>query len=90
MSSTLNIRRTPRPSSDDWHFKQPLKGLIARKFYDHDGSLGGGMITIGPDNLEWFEGVLAAGQFENTDRRDLEQMVEHLRVGGSLDMWFDC
>ena len=89
VSSTLCIRRTPKPDDDEWHFKLPVKGLLARKFYDHDGSLGGGMQTIGPEHLEWFEGVLAAGQFDNGDGAKLHQVVEVLREGGTIDMWFE-
>lgn len=89
MSSTLCIRRTPKPEPDEWHFKLPLKGILARKFYDHDGSLGGGMITIGDEHLSWFEGLLAAGAFDKKDKADLLAIVEHLRDGGSIDMWFE-
>lgn len=89
MSSTLCMRRTPKPPKDDWHFKVPIKSIIARKFYDHDGSLGGGTITVGPEHLEWFEGVLAAGRFDAADGRDLEAVVNVLREGGTIDMWFE-
>lgn len=88
MSSTLVIRRTPTHKKD-WSFKLPIKGLIARKFYDHDGTCGGGMITVGQDHLEWFEGVLAAGNFEDKDRKDLEAVVQILRDGDTIDMWFE-
>lgn len=89
MTSTLCMRRTPKPSKTDWHFKLPIKGLIARKFYDHDGSLGGGMITVGPEYLEWFEGVLAAGSFDKSEMRQLEAVVNVLREGDTIDMWFE-
>ena len=89
MSSTLCIRKTPKPTKEQWHFKYPIKGLIARKFYDHDGSLGGGTITVGPEHLEWFEGVLAAGSFDKSEAREFEEIVGVLRDGGTIDMWFD-
>jgi hypothetical protein len=87
MSSTLVIRKTPKRTKAEWSFKLPVKALIARKFYDHDGSCGGGEITIGPEHLEWFEGVLAAGNFEPRDRKDLESVVQILRDGDTIDMW---
>lgn len=89
MSSTLCIRRTPKPKDEDWHFKLPIKGLIGRRFYDHDGSLGGAQITIGPEELPWFEGILSAGNFEKKEAKDLAEIVEHLRKGGSIDVWFE-
>lgn len=89
MSSTLCIRKTPKPDKNEWHFKLPIKGLIARRFYDHDGSLGGNLLTIGAEHLAWFEGILAAGKFAETERRDLEKIVEVLRDGDTIDMWFE-
>ena len=88
MSSTLCIQKTPIPCKEEWRFKLPVKGYIARKFYDHDGSCGGGKITIGPEHLEWFEGVLAAGNFDPQDRKDFEAVVSVLRDGKTIDMWF--
>ena len=89
MSSTLCIRKTPVPPRDSvWHFKLPVKGVIARKFYNHDGTLGGEMITIGPEHLEWFEGVLAAGRFDEIEARKLREVVAALQ-DGSIDMWFE-
>lgn len=89
MTSTLCVRKTPQPVKDQWHFKLPVKALIARKFYNHDGSLGGGEITVGPRDLEWFEGILAAGSFSREDHADLEAVIQVLRDGGSIDMWFE-
>jgi len=89
MSSTLYITRNIFNEKATIGFKQPIKGIIARKFYDHDGSLGGGFITIGPDYLDWFEGVLAAYPRMDDDERDLQKIVNILREGDSLDMWFE-
>ncbi len=89
MSSTLFIRKTPKPDKNEWHFKLPIKRFIAQKFYDHDGSCGDGQITIGPEELPWFEGILAAGTFETSDRRDFEKVVQILRDGDTIDMWFE-
>ena len=90
MSSTLHIRRTPVPDNEEWTFKQPLKGMLARKFYDHDGSLGGGIVTVGPEHLEWFEG-LREGIFERlepSDKTKFWAVMDILRAGGSVDLWF--
>lgn len=90
MTSTLCIRKTPTPTKDVLYFKLPVKQWIARQFYDHDGSLGGGTITVGQEHLGWFEGCLAAGRFDDAgERRDFEKVVEILRAGGTIDMWFE-
>ena len=89
MSSTLCMRKTPEPTKDEWHFKMPVKSVFARRFYDHDGSLGGGMITIGPDDLSWLEGVLGAGNFDAKDTKHLREIRDHIHEGGSVDMWFE-
>lgn len=88
MSSTLCIRVTPEPEDSHWSFKQPVKGIFARRFYDHDGSLGGSLVTIGAKELPWLEGVLAAGSFEEHERKELEDIASVLQGGGSVDMWF--
>lgn len=89
MTSTLYIRQTPAKSRSNWHFKLPIKGFIGRRYYDHDGSLGGNLITIGPEHLEWFEGILVAANLEKSDRRDFETVVNILRDGKTIDVWIE-
>lgn len=92
MSSTLIMRKTPLPEKNsEVDFKLPVKGIIARRFYDHDGSLGGGIITINDSELPWFEGLLAGGitGASAKDVSDLERMCNVLRDGGTVDMWFE-
>ena len=89
MSSTLCIRKTPKPDKNEWHFKLPIKSLIAKRYFNHDGSLGGSMLTIGPSELNWFEGVLSAGNFNVNDRKDFEKVVEVLREGNTIDLWWN-
>jgi hypothetical protein len=91
MSSTLIMRKTPAPRDDETvSFKLPVKAILARRFYDHDGSLGGGMVTVGPEELGWFEGVLAgADRWSRAEVEDFKKMVGVLRDGGSVDMWFE-
>ncbi len=89
MSSTLHIRKTPTPSDAPvWDFKQPVKGWFGRRYYDHDGSLGGNLITIPPTDLPWLEGLLLAGNIEYGDRQALERIAELLRGGDCIDIWF--
>ena len=88
MTSTLCIRRTPAPDSA-WRVKQPLKGVIAKHLFDHDGSLGGSTITIGPEHREWFAGVLASGAFIGKEAETLQFILKTLDEGGSLDLWFE-
>ncbi len=90
MSSTLYIQRTPKPSRDIKHFKLPIKAIIAKKYYEHDGSLGGGKITLNANELSWFEGILAAGNFDEKERNDLDFIIQILRDGETIDMWFEA
>jgi hypothetical protein len=91
MSSTLCIQKTPTPifPKDYWTFGYPLKGYLAKKFYDHDGSLGGGLITVSASDCSWFEGVLAAARLDEKDKRSFEEIVDLLRNGHTIDMWFE-
>jgi hypothetical protein len=84
MSSTLFISKNV--SNKNLSFGQPLKGIIGRKFYNHDGSCGGELITVGSEYLDWFEGVLAAYPEFEGDYRELEKVVDMLREGHSLDI----
>lgn len=83
------MRKTPKPEKDEWHFVVPVKSIFARRFYDHDGSLGGGMVTIGARDLNWLEGVIDAGTFDKKDMKDLCAIRDHIRNGGTIDMWFE-
>lgn len=88
MTSTLCARKTPRPTKDKWHFKQPVKGIFARRFYGHDGSLGGQLMTIGADDLSWLEEVIGAGGFSKKDMKDLRAIRDYIHDGGTVDLWF--
>jgi hypothetical protein len=83
------MRITPKPTTADWRFKQPVKAIFARKFYDHDGSLGGGVVTLTLVDLPWLEGVLDAGTLDPRYRADLEAIAMALRAGDTVDMWFE-
>lgn len=93
MSSTLYIRKTPKPQSNkQYYFKQPIKSIISRKYYGHDGCGGGYIKTISPTDLDWFEGVLAANNYYSSDKSDVEQfeiIVNFLREGNSVDIWIE-
>lgn len=90
MTSTLCIRKTPVRKDDAWTFKNPIKSFIGRRFYDHDCSLGGGTVTVGPENLGWFEGILLASMsLPNPELDDFIEIVDILRDGGTIDMWFE-
>jgi hypothetical protein len=88
MSSTLFFSKTPVQSVDEIAaFKQPLKGIIAARYYDHDGSLSGDTITLTAEDLPFLEGVLAA--YRGDDCKDLVRVVDHLKVHGMIDVRID-
>lgn len=88
MTSTLTIRKTPKPvKHTEFRFKQPFKGVIARKFYDHDGSLSGEFITLSGVDLNWLEGVIDGFNGEKSDIRDLEKIQRYIQEGHTIDIW---
>lgn len=90
MSSTLCMRVAPKPTRRaQWQFKLPIKAAFARRYYDHDGSLGGGMITLTIADLAWIEGLIAGSKLADRETADLESIAEHLRDGDVIDMWFE-
>ena len=83
------MRVTPKPTDTEWSFKQPVKGLFARRYYDHDGSLGGGMRTLSLADLDWIDGLIAGGKFDADDLNRLQTIADKLREGETIDMWFE-
>lgn len=72
-------------------FKHPIKGMIAERYYDHDGSLSGYEIILTPEkDLDFFEGMLAAGPTSDKKQNaEFEKIVQHLRDGLYIEMWID-
>lgn len=90
MSSTLCFRKTPKKvDREDLHCKQPLKGIFAERYYDHDGSLGGDIQTLTVSDLPWIQGVRAAFRGDERDRKLLDRIVELLESDETVDMWFE-
>ena len=96
MSSTLLFRKTPRPPKEFGLCGQPLKGVFARQFYGHDGSLCGGIVTIGTESLGWLQGVKCSYSGHHPDDKDLREIVslldkiiETINDGRTVDMWFE-
>jgi hypothetical protein len=88
MSSTLHFMKTPRPEEELGSCKVPLKSIFARKYYDHDGSCGGGLMTLGVVDLEWLKGVRDAGSIQGDQMRLLRDIITLIEEGETVDMWF--
>lgn len=89
MSSTLCFRVSPKPTDTEWAFKLPVKQIFARRYYDHDGSLGGGMKVLTFSDLPWLDGVLAAANYLERDMSALRAIADRLREGEAIEMWFE-
>lgn len=74
-------------------FKQPVKGFFARRYYDHDGSLCGGKITIGQDDLVFLNGIVdlvsVAASIDKRERCYLEEVIEIIKAGDTIDIWIE-
>jgi hypothetical protein len=88
MSSTLHFRKTPRALKEIGSCGLPLKRVFARKFYGHDGSLGGDVIRMDEEELEWLKGVRDSEVGDDSDQRLLDKAIELIESGKSIDMWF--
>lgn len=90
MSSTLIARVNPLPTDEkEWHFGQQLKCVFARRFYDHDGSLGGGRMTLDDQHLDWMEGVRDGWGTDDDQLQRLCEMIEQIKEGRTIDIWFE-
>lgn len=85
MTTTLMIRKTPTRTPKGLHFKQPIKGIIAKRYYGHDGSLSGELLTLGSNDLQWFEGVFDS----HPDDKDLKTVITYLKEGHTIDLWLE-
>jgi hypothetical protein len=90
MSSVLHFR--PVVDNDDWgSCIMPLKAIFAKKFYDHDGTLGGRTEVLAPEHLDWLRGV--KDSIDNGDNDDdvglLNKIIAVLEDGGYVEMWFN-
>jgi hypothetical protein len=88
MTTNLHAKKTPEPQETDWVYGIRFKQIIARKFYDHDGSCSGDLITLGLSEVEWFEGVFDAIT-DKEDRNGLQWVIDVIRSGGSIDLWIE-
>jgi len=92
MTSTLVVIKTPKPRNiAEMVFKHPIKGCFGERYYGHDGSLSGDKLTIGtPEDLAWLQGLVSlSDKLDTSDKNDLAKMIEILKNGGTLDIWFD-
>jgi len=90
MTSSLYITKTPKPAEvESFAFKHPLKGIIARRYYDHDGSLSGETITLTGDDLAWFTGLIDGFMGDGSDLNDLMKIKQLIENGETIDIWIE-
>lgn len=82
MTCTLNYRRTP--DSEEWSggFKLALRDLLHDKF-------GVGTAAITPEDINYLRGVQDA-QFKEMDKCALQEIIDILQDGGTVDLSYDC
>lgn len=85
MSSSLYWRPV-KPIKRHGGYGHPLKGIIAKKFYGHDGSLSGGDITLDETHIKWLEGVKDA-LYDCVD--DANELIDGIRQYGEIAIWIE-
>jgi hypothetical protein len=75
MSTSLYWRLVPKPAEHG--LSNELKYRISKRLWDHDGTLGSGWTTIGPEWLPYLQGLLdgAEGQALKTDVLTIIEMI---------------
>ena len=69
-------------------YGHPLKGVIARKFFDHDGSLSSGPITFTDDDIRWLEGARDA--FEKDEhQKPFNELIAAIQHHGAISIWIE-
>lgn len=86
MSKNIYWREPPPQPDAMGSSAHPLKGILAREIWDHDGSLRGESVTIESDDriATYLEGYVAGQPDE-----DIEQFLKDLRKHGRLEVWID-
>ncbi len=86
MSSTLVIYGEGK----HWHFAHPVKGFVAKAYYDHDGSLTGWTEFLkGEKDYLVFQGIKSLC-LDSKDAKDLSQICDRLDNGEVLQMHIEC
>lgn len=81
MSSSLYWRPAPKDEPPANHLPSGLKYAIARRLWDHDGSLWGDEIEVGKEMIPYLEG-LQDGNVEGAS-----ELIEAIREHGSVLIW---
>lgn len=89
MSFTLYAMKTPQTHCDEIAASCSLKGIFSMRFYDHDGSLNGSLISLTRDELEWIRGVKAAFSAGKADQYFLNFLINEIEENGSVDIKID-
>ena len=84
MSTNLYWRPVPREIPPA-RTVNALKRAIARRVWDHDGSLHGDTIIVGTELLPYLEGLRDAGTEET--REDASELIEAIQEHGSVEIW---
>lgn len=86
MSSTLHWKPIIPDRRGGWGY--PVKGIIAKKFFGHDGSCAGGPIEVDSGALEWFYGVLDATTDKEVESA-MRELIEAIEEYGSIALFFE-
>jgi hypothetical protein len=81
MSSSMYWRPVPKDLPRPELLSYDLKHRLARRFWDHDGSLNGEPIEFDATQIPYLEG-LADGGVE-----DAQELIDAIREHGSVHVW---
>jgi len=81
MSSKLYWR--PR-STSSMLLSDDLKKILARKFWDHDGSLSNGPMRMNNSHLEYLCGLRDAGV------EDAQKLIDGIEKFDLIEVWIDA
>jgi hypothetical protein len=85
MSSSLYWRPVPREVPPANSLPYGLKKALARRYWDHDGSLNGDMIEISEADVPYLEGIRDAASGEVSE--GAAGLIEAIREYGAVEIW---
>lgn len=65
-----------------------IKRIMARRYWDHDGTLFGAVTTLGESDVPFLSGVAAATPHREV-REAAEEMIKAIREQGGVSIWIN-
>ena len=83
---STNLYWAPAEPNTSSAFGHPIKGVIAKRYLGHDGSLGSDPVSLdSPSDIAFLHGVVAVGS--ETVRGQAQELLDAIEKYGAIVVW---